>query len=199
MADSYVTAGDAQAMLVDTDWTATYTELLDMLGERASRVIDRVTGREPGAYQAGLTPAARLFDGYGGVEQWVDEMAAAPTLVEVDEGGVYTYTTWTTSDYTVWPYNGTPYRRLDILRTGSHARWPSYSRSVRVAARWGYSLVPPADIAQAATIQTVRYFKRAQQAFQDTGAVIDLGQLRYVKELDPDVALMVAHYRRMAI
>ena len=199
MADTYVTAGDVQTMLADTDWTAAYTELLDLLGERASRLIDRATGREAGAYQAAVTPAARLFDGTGGVEQWVDEMAAAPTLVEVDEGGLYTYTTWAAGDYTVWPYNETPYRRLDILRTGDHARWPSYSRSVRVTARWGYSITPPADIAQAATIQTVRYFKRAQQAFQDTGAIIDLGQLRYVKELDPDVALIVAHYRRLAI
>lgn len=199
MANSYVDIDDVREVMPDTDWDGVYLELISTLAERASRVIDRAAGREPGAFYPATTAAARYFDGYGGIELWVDEMAAAPTLVEVDEGGLYTYTSLAATDYTPWPYNATPYRRLDILRTGNHARWPAYTRGIRVTAKWGFSLLPPEDIKQATLTQAVRYFKRAQQAYQDTGAIVELGQLRYVQDLDPDVAMMITHYRRVAI
>ncbi|OQC57688.1 MAG: hypothetical protein BWX54_01141 [Verrucomicrobia bacterium ADurb.Bin018] len=55
----------------------------------------------------------------------------------------------------------------------------------------------PADIIrQAATVQAVRWFKRGQQGFQDTGAVAELGQITYTQKLDPDIATMLMHVRR---
>ena len=50
---------------------------------------------------------------------------------------------------------------------------------------------PPDEIKQATIIQAMRWFKRGQQAFSDTGAVLELGQLRYTQKLDPDVALIL--------
>jgi hypothetical protein len=196
---AYCEFDDIEESMPDTSWSGDYITVLEALSERASLLIDRATGREPSAFYASDTATARIFDGGGCGSQWVDEMAAAPTLVEVDESGIYSYATWTTSDYAVWPYNATPYTRLDILRTGDHAAWPCYTRSVRVTARWGYSLTPPEDIKQATIIQTIRWFKRAQQAYQDAGAIVELGQLRYVRQLDPDVEFIVEHYRRLAI
>lgn len=50
----------------------------------------------------------------------------------------------------------------------------------------------PQDLAtNCARIQAVRWFKRAQQAFQDVSAAIELGQLTYAQELDPDLRSML--------
>jgi hypothetical protein len=60
----------------------------------------------------------------------------------------------------------------------------------------------PDDAACYATIvQAARWFKRGQQAFADAGASAELGQLMYVKRLDPDVEaiLMAGGLRRLAV
>ena len=60
----------------------------------------------------------------------------------------------------------------------------------------------PDDLAHQATlIQAVRFFKRAQQAFADAGASIDLGKLIFAKKLDPDVEaiLITAGLRRLSV
>ena len=72
---------------------------------------------------------------------------------------------------------------------------------MKIVGKFGYSVAVPDDIKQAAIIMTVRYFKRGQQGFNDVGAVVELGQLRYVDKLDPDVAaiLLDGGYVRMMI
>lgn len=60
----------------------------------------------------------------------------------------------------------------------------------------------PDDLAHQATlIQAVRFFKRAQQAFADAGASIDLGKLIFAKKVDPDVEaiLVTAGLRRLSV
>ena len=90
--------------------------------------------------------------------------------------------------------------RLDVdLMNGDKAIWYRFPKSVRITAKWGYSTTPPQEIRQATIIQVTRWFKRAQQAYQDTGAILELGQLRYVRELDPDVSLIIDHYRRVTV
>lgn len=200
---SYVTADEVRAQMPDVEWSVAYHATLTALITRASRLIDRATGREDGAY-ASDTATVRYFDGSGQREQWLPEMAAAPTAVAVDEGGAGMYTTWASTDYFTWPYNaadeGKPYVRLDVDQlNGDKSHWYRFPRSVKVTAKWGYSTAAPDDVKQAVIIQVIRYFKRAQQAYQDTGAIVELGQLRYVNKLDPDVALLVDHYRRVAI
>lgn len=199
----YLDVTDVMAEMPDVDWSGKYRETLAALVTRASRMIDVLTGREPGAY-AVETATIRYFDGSGCREQWLDEMAAAPTAVAVDETGGLSYTAWASTDYAVWPYNalatGKPLKRLDIdLMNGDKAVWYKFPRSVKVTAKWGYSTTPPGEVYQATLIQSMRWFKRAQQAFQDTGAIVDLGQLRYVQALDPDIATIVTHLRRVTI
>lgn len=200
---AYVTTVEIMDAMPDVEWKGSYEAFLSSLATRASRLIDRATGRAEGAFAAD-TDAVRYFDGSGHRTQWVDEIAAAPTAVAVDEAGNLTYTTWTATDYILWPYNaadeGRPYRRLDIDQmNGNKALWYAFPKGVKITAKWGYSTTPPDDIKQAVIIQAVRWFKRAQQAYQDVGAIIELGQLRYVKQLDPDVAFIVEHYRRVTI
>jgi hypothetical protein len=213
MANSYVTNTQIKALMPDTTWGTSYDTLLTTLAERASRAIDRFTGREQGAY-AVSTDTTRYFDGAGGVEQWIDEMAALPTTVAVAETGIIdgsantggTYTTWAAADYVPWPDNalaqGKPIMRLDVeLLSGSKTIWTSYRRAVKITGKFGYSTTAgtPPEVVQATAIQAVRYFKRSQQAYTDTGAIVELGQLRYVSEIDPDVKNIVMHLRRLTV
>lgn len=190
--------------LPDVDWSGQYEPLLSAMITRVSRLIDKATGREEGAYKAG-TAAARYFDGSGGRMMWVDEMAAAPTEVAVSEDGALTYTAWAATDYMLWPYNalvkGRPYVRLDVDQlNGSHALWYAFPKSVRVTAKWGYSTAVPEDLTQAIVTQCVRWFKRSQQAYQDLGGAPEVGQIRFwTRQLDPDVLLICDNYRRVII
>lgn len=201
---AYLTTAELMDEMPDVEWSGKYESLLDALILRASRLIDRATGREEGAYKVS-SATVRYFDGSGAAFQWVDEMAEAPTAVAVSEdGSVTTYTPWASTDYMLWPYSaaaqGRPYTRIDVDQlNGNHSIFYRFPKSVKVTAKWGYSTAVPEDVAQAVIVQTVRWFKRSQQAFQDAGAVFELGQLRYVKQLDPDVELIVNHYRRVTI
>lgn len=200
---AYLTTAELMNEMPDVEWSGKYEPLLEALILRASRLVDRATGREEGAYKSS-TATARYFDGSGNKFQWVDEMADAPTAVAVSEDGALTYTAWASTDYMLWPYNaaaqGRPYVRLDVDQlNGNHALFYRFPKSVKITAKWGYSMAVPEEITQALVIQTVRWFKRGQQSYQDVGAVFDLGQLRYVQRLDPDVALILDHYRRVSI
>lgn len=60
----------------------------------------------------------------------------------------------------------------------------------------------PDDLVRQATlIQAVRWFKRAQSAFQDVAAAAELGQLAFARKIDPDVEFMLveAGLRRLTV
>ena len=209
----YCTSTEAQLHLPDGNWGTGYDALLATLISRASRAIDGFLKRKPGTF-AVATDATYYLDGNGRRELWIPELAALPTTVAVAETALIdtpvgtggTYTTWGVGDYFAWPYNaldeGVPFLRLDVnLLTGTKAAWYSFPRSVKITGKWGFATAVPDEIKEAAIIQTVRWFKRGQQAFQDVGAIAELGQLQYVKKLDPDIAaiLEVAKFQRVTV
>lgn len=204
MANDYCTAAEIKAMMPDGNWGSGYDTLLATLATRASRALDLYLGRSPGAF-AVSADETRYFDGSGTTELWVGELAAAPTSVSVAEGGeLSNYTDWDSSDYFLWPYNapamGEPYLRMDVdTLNGSKSVWSRYPMAVKVVGKFGYSTSVPEVVKMATIIQAARWFKRGQQAFEDTGAVAELGQLRYVKMLDPDVENLVNHLRRVGL
>lgn len=213
MANDYTKVNEIKSIMPDTDWTTSYDQLMTVLITRASRAIDLFTGREAGAYSVNVD-TTRYFSGSGNRELWIDELADVPTTVAVAETGVIdgvsgtggTYTAYTATDYYLWPYNAVaerrPFLRLELDQfNGSKYTWYGFHRGVKITGKFGYSTTTslPPEIAQTTIIQTIRYFKRAQQAYQDVGAIVELGQLRYVKSLDPDVAEMINHFRRVTI
>lgn len=208
-ANDYCTASDVKTVMPDGNWGTGYDTLLGLLVTRASRAVDTFVMRLPGAFAVTVDVTA-YFDGSGTRYQWIGELAAAPTSVAVAETGSVdnaagtggNYTTWTVSDYVCWPYNAPlesePYQRLDInYFIGSKAVWFPYPKAVKVVGKFGFSTTVPDDVKQATIIQAARWFKRGQQAFQDTGAVTELGQLHYTQRLDPDVANILAYLRRV--
>lgn len=202
----YCHLSDVKLQLPDVTWGDDYDAILSTLVERASRAIDAHLKREPSAF-AVSADSTRYFTGSGDAELWIGEMAAAPTSVAVAEAGVLTtYTAWAATDYICWPYNalleGKPYLRLDIDSiNGSKSEWCEYPKAIKIVGKFGFSTSAPAEIVEATIIQTVRWFKRGQQAFLDTGAIVELGQLKYTKKLDPDVEtlLSLAKFQRLTI
>lgn len=202
----YVTRDEIKQGLPDSSWGSDYDAGLDVLAARASRAIDMHLKRKPGAFYVNAD-VTLYFDGSGNSQLWIEELAAAPTSVQVAETGVLTtLTSWASTDYVLWPYNaldyGTPYLRLDVdLMSGTKSLWYGYRKAVKIVGKFGFSTTVPGEIKEAAIIQAVRWFKRGQQAFADVGAVEALGQLKYVQRLDPDVAgiLEGAKFGRMTI
>jgi len=204
MAEPYCEPADIKNAMPDTDWGTAYEGILHNLAGRASRVIDTFTGRRPGAYKL-LADETLYFTGDGSSSLWV-ELAQAPTTVAVDEdadGSLDDYVTWAVTNYKVWPPHalimGQPYQRLDIAMFAQKLYWPPWEDCIKIIGRHGYSTIPPEEIVQASIIQAGRWFKRGQQAFQDTGAIAELGKLTYTKRLDPDVDEIIDHYKRVTI
>jgi hypothetical protein len=208
MANNYIAIEDIKEHLPDSslDGETSYDAILTALITRASRAVDGLLKRKPGAFYAS-TDETRYYTGSGCAEQWIDELAAAPTSVAVAETGDRTsYTAWSSTDWYPWPVNalldGMPYMRLDLdTLYGSKALWYRYPQSIKVVGPFGFSAAVPSEIEEACIIQVVRWFKRGHQGFQDVGAIADLGQLKYVKKLDPDMETMLdlPRFARMTI
>jgi len=58
---------------------------------------------------------------------------------------------------------------------------------------------PPLPIRQAAVIQAVRQMERGFQGFGDARATPEIGQLFYMKAMDPEAAALLAPYRYTAV
>lgn len=212
MPNNYCTVPQVWQALPDANpgSSGAYDTLIESLIGRACRMFDRQTHREPGAYARSSTDTeTRYFDGSGGAYQWVDEICAAPTSVSVSQTGSLAdsdYTAYSSTDYVLWPYNaaakGEPYTRLDLdTINGSQSAFYRFPKSVKIVAPFGYcdtSDTPP-EIVEAMIIQVARWFGRGRQGYQDTGAIVELGQLTYTQRFDPDVAEVVDQFKRVAI
>jgi hypothetical protein len=213
MALDYCTIAEVKAVMPDVTWSTAYDALLTTLVTRASRMFDRHVKRWPG-YFAASADEIRYFDGVPNDCLMTDEMAAAPTSVAVAESGVVdtaggsggSYTTWSPTDYRPWPYNALltkePYRMLIVDQlNGSKSTWYAYPKGVKITGKFGYSTSAnlPDEVKQAAIVQTVRWLKRGQQAFQDAGAIVELGQLTYVQKVDPDIAVVLDNLMEVTI
>jgi hypothetical protein len=199
MANDYCSAEEVENVKPDEAWAAESQVLLAALVTRASRAIDTLTRREPGFWYVSAD-TTRYFDGEGGCHLYIGYLATTPTSVAVAESGDVdgsggtggTYTTLAATDYYLYPYNalaeGRPFTRLD---RADYDAWPTYERSVKVVGKFGWALAVPPEVKQAAIIQTTRWYKRGYQMFHDTGGIIELGQLRYTQQLDPDIAALL--------
>lgn len=177
---------------------AAFTDSLDALLLRAigecSRMVDSYKRVEPGAYKNADTDAdqTRYFDGSGGTVQFVDYCTSV-TSIAVDETLSGSFVAWVeNTDFYLLPFNaeqiGEPYRRIETTRkTGTtKSVFARGRRSVRVVGTFGISAQPPADVSRAVLITVQRWFQRALQGWADTGANVDLGNLRLTQSFDPE-------------
>ena len=161
--------------------------------EEASRLIDDYKRVPHGEYIADTSTSARYYSGSGYTMQNIDYCTSVDAVAVEETDG--TYTAWTAdTDFYTWPYNASaidePVAALEVVHKSGSSKsvWNVGPRRIRVAAYWGLASTPPLPVRRAARIQVARWYKRAQQAWQDAAANPELGELVYVKDLDPDVA-----------
>jgi hypothetical protein len=90
------------------------------------------------------------------------------------------------SEYVAVTGSNTTTNVLTVVRGCNGTTAATHSDATRI------DIWRPQDLASNCTrVQAVRWFKRAQQAFQDVSAALELGQLTYAQELDPDLRSML--------
>ena len=204
MAD-YVTVAKIKSDMPDSDIgsLSDYDTVISAMITSASRLIDKEVGGWDDYFDAPTTDTTRYFDGSGEKDQWIDPMVSLTSLSVSESGGRCStcYTDWTLdTDYYVWPYNydaiDKPIQKLVVDNdSGSKGKFYAVKKGIKVTGRFGYSDSPPDDIVQAVKIQTMRWFMRSKQAYQDTSASVQLGQMLYTQSLDPDVKRLLDPYK----
>jgi len=188
-----------------TDFTTVYKPAMDNFVTVASRLIDAEMGRWGGFFYPTTDASTDFYyDGSGLEEQEIDEFVSISAVAVAEQGGVSStcYTAWTeNTDYLVWPYNATAKGRpltklvIDVI-DGSKAAWYRYQRAVKVTGVPGYSATPPDIIVQACKLQAVRWFFKAKQGYQEQGASVEFGSMRFTAsstapKLDPDIKALL--------
>lgn len=167
---------------------------------RASRAIDRRTGRQPGGFFADTATSARTYDPRGrtvaessGERLLIDEVSTATGLVvETGSAGSSTWTAVGSTGYEAGPLNAIA--RLEpirsVLRVGG-LWWTSGSSRVRITARWGWPQVP-APIEEATLLLANRRFMRRESP-EGVAGLSDQGPVR-ISRFDPDIEDLVGPY-----
>ena len=108
----------------------------------------------------------------------VDDLLSVTTLkTDEDDDGTYE-TTWTTSDYRLWPVNastdGLPYRMIRTRDSGSYSFPVTVDAGVEIAGSFGFnsgaSSAAPAQIKQACYLLSQRLWRRKDAIFGVAGA-----------------------------
>jgi len=96
-----------------------------------------------------------------------------------------------------WPYNASadnrPFTRLEFAAGTS---LPTGEGQLVVNAKWGWITAIPSTIINAALLQAARYYKRNAAPFGIAGDIAMGAGMRLLPQLDVDVEMMIADYRR---
>ncbi|MGW2511273.1 phage gp6-like head-tail connector protein [Streptomyces scopuliridis] len=191
MANEYATRAALKLRLnIEVDDT-TRDELLDGALAAATRGIDTTTGRR---FWLDPTPAVRTFrtagrtvrDAEGAERLLLDDMGAAPDLVETGTAGSWA----TVTDYDTAPDNALTRGRPITALSRPAGGWSGGPRA-RVTARWGWPAVPD-EIAEATLIQAARLYRRKDSPEGVTGSA-EWGVVRLSRR-DPDVWALIEHF-----
>lgn len=173
---AHPTGEDLQAFLEGNGFelSAALISLLEGAAAAAATDFGRAAER---VMLAEATATARTFDPPTGPhgKLWVDDLAAAPTLVEYVPAGSTAVTLTLAEDYWLKPDNalakGQPLTQLQFRRRWSLPLAPSLLQSLRVTGRWGYGTRLPADVWQAELMRGA-YNVWAQMTFSETGGLL---------------------------
>jgi hypothetical protein len=175
IADAYATAAEYKTEIDKTiaeDDPAITRDLMAV-----SRYIDRELGRFFTRDAVAVTRDFRPVPGLGYLK--IDDLSAAPTLVQVDDNDSGTPgTTITSGNYELWPLNAPkqpepePYTRIYIPAWSNREPWV-YGRLVRITGQWGWPSVPSAI--RDATIWLTAILRLETARAQST--VTELGQV----------------------
>lgn len=197
MPNNYCTPGEVEASFFSEVGQEQFNAgQLDILINRVSRGIDSILFRPPGFFCV-TEDSVRYFKGNGTRWLYIDPICEIAEVAQDERGDRQTYTVKTSGvDYDPYPINAIdtdhPFTSLyiDPLLTRAQPFWYPWMKAVKITGKWGWAKTTPPDIKQATITQVVRHIRRINQGFADVGGVIEIGQLRYVNALDPEVAML---------
>jgi hypothetical protein len=180
--------------ITDTSQDATLSAVL----EAVSRQIDDWCGR---SFSSGTD--TKYLTHEGGRTLFLPFDLLSVTTFATDVGGQRTYATiWDpTRDYDLEPYNAAyelrPYTRIAVQ---PFSRWwiPTFRKAVQIVGTWGYWTSVPGPISEACLLQAIRLFTRKSSPFGIAGTNA-LGVVQMITKFDPDVANLLAPFRRMNV
>jgi hypothetical protein len=160
------------------------------------RAIDKHTGRW---FWRDATATTRYY-----TPKWTDLIYTDPivsvTNLYTDTAGDWTWTTtWAATDYALMPYNasndGWPYEYIQTTPNGNYS-FSVLDKYVKIVGIFGWPSVPY-EVTEAALLWSERLYKRKDAPF-GIMASIETGELRFLKEMDPDVTTLLEPYRVLA-
>lgn len=165
----------------------------------ASRGVDLSTNRQFGLVDA---PVERIYTPYWDRRRlrWVidfDDLQTTtgfdPRLQDVDGNDLGAIT-----DYVLEPRNaaadGKPWERL-VVRPSSSLSPTGLVDQAAFTGRWGWTEIPT-SVVDATLMQTNRFSQRRSSPYGIAGSPDEGSEMRLLARLDPDVAVIVAPFRR---
>lgn len=164
LGDTYATLNELKSYLALTTTVELDEQMADALNS-SSREIERYCNRQ---FNKTATATARVFPPTTCSTAWVDDFHTITDLVikSDDTGDGVFETTWDSSDYELYPYNGVlegqagwPYYKISAVGNA----WFPMNRfgrmaTLQVTAQWGWSDIP-APVKQACLILSAMNFQ----------------------------------------
>lgn len=200
MANEYLTSVELKATLSLTGETFADADVA-LAVESASRMVDMECDRR---FYKDAADATRYYTPRSNGFVVIDDLADLTSLA-TDADGTSTYATaWTEgTHFTFEPANaetnGRP-RTLIRVRTAGGIWLPTqYPNSVRVVGKFGWDLVP-SQVKTATSITAHRLLRRMREApFGIVTVGIDAGAAMRISRIDPDVAALLAPFKRLSV
>ena len=108
------------------------------LRDEVSREFDRETRRHFHG-----TTATRYYSGSGARELWLGDDLLSITTIKIsdtaDQPTAFENTLTAATDYTLWPRNGAPYRKVILNPEGQYSAFPAGVDNVQLVGKFGYS------------------------------------------------------------
>jgi hypothetical protein len=194
----YVDLATAKATLSLTGTTYADADLTPAL-DAASRAIEQLCNRR---FWKDSSDSSRVYTPSSRTLCLIDDLADVTSVkTDDDHDGSYE-TTWTeNSDYYFEPLNneidGWPRTRI-IVHPSKHTGFDCWPRTVQVTGKFGWDTVPAA-VTQATQIIAVKLLSRTRMAPMGVVAVGVDGAAVRVAGHDPQVADLLAPYRRLTV
>jgi hypothetical protein len=172
-----------------------------------SRLIDNYCGRR---FWATTADEVRYYTAQDCSYLPIDD-ALSVSSVQTDMDGDRTYEdTWTTADYDLCPNNvaldtidGRPYTWIETTPLSGLSFPVGNAKGVKITGKFGFTELStstaawsgPHAVNEACILQCIRWWKRKDAPFA-TVATPEYGTVSMKLGLDPDIKLMLDHYKR---
>lgn len=202
--NGYATLADFKAspvMNIDSDVSLDqfYCDIITAVSRRIDTECSRYFYKSAAHEVRYLTSKStdRLFTG---------DLISVTALYTDATGGDRTYpTTWTTTDYDLWPYDAAtlsepePYRYIDVTPRGLYQFTKNLAKGVKLDAVFGWPQVPQ-TIQKACLLLSYETFKFYETPLSE-GAGIPTSTAQYIKlaPIDPRVQAMIMNYSLPAV